>query len=135
MAKKKTRKKVIKPPQPKLSTVFDCPECGHKKSIIIHFNRRDNKGKLLCKSCGVDYEGKLKKAAAFIDIYYEWLDKRELEKKRKEEMRKNDDDEEEEEENEANEENEDDYGKEFDEDDGKEEEEFKDDIADDEESY
>ena len=129
MAKKRSRKKIIKPPQPKLSTVFNCPECGYKKTVVVRFNRRDNKGLLICKRCGVEYEGKLKKASAFIDIYYEWLDKREMEEKKNEKLRKNDEEEEE------NEENEDDYEKEFDEEEGNEEEEFKDNVADDEESY
>lgn len=32
MSKKKTRKRVIKTIAPKVSTVFDCPFCNHKKS-------------------------------------------------------------------------------------------------------
>lgn len=33
MAKKKTRKRIIKAPAPKVSTIFDCPFCEHKKSV------------------------------------------------------------------------------------------------------
>lgn len=33
MSKKKTRKRVIKAVVPKVSTIFDCPFCGHKKTV------------------------------------------------------------------------------------------------------
>ena len=36
MVKKKTRRKVIKPPQPKLDTVFNCYKCGTKKTIEVN---------------------------------------------------------------------------------------------------
>ena len=35
MAKKKSRRKVVKIVQPKVSTVFDCPFCNHKKSVEV----------------------------------------------------------------------------------------------------
>ncbi len=33
MSKKKTRKRVIKTVVPKVSTIFDCPFCNHKKTV------------------------------------------------------------------------------------------------------
>ena len=35
MSKKKSRKRVIKVFEPKLSTVFDCPFCNHKQSVEV----------------------------------------------------------------------------------------------------
>ncbi len=35
MSKKKSRKRVIKTIIPKVSTVFDCPFCNHKKSVHV----------------------------------------------------------------------------------------------------
>ncbi len=35
MSKKKSRKRVIKTIVPKVSTVFDCPFCNHKKSVTV----------------------------------------------------------------------------------------------------
>ena len=80
MAKKRQRKKVYKPPAPKLETQFNCPECGRKKVVEVRFIKRENKGYLRCRACGIEYETKLKKASAFIDVYYDWIDHREQEK-------------------------------------------------------
>ena len=79
MAKKRQRKKVYKPPQPKLETQFNCPECGRKKVVEVHFNKRDNKGYLRCRACGEEYESKLKRASEPIDIYYNWINHRDNE--------------------------------------------------------
>ena len=80
MAKKKQRKKVYKPPAPKLETQFNCPECGHKKVVEVRFMKKENKGYLRCRACGEEYQGKLKRATTPIDIYYEWIDHRDQEK-------------------------------------------------------
>ena len=74
MAKKKQRKKIYKIPEPKLEKVFNCPECGRKKVVEVRFNKKENKGYLRCRACGDNYEAKLKKASAPIDVYYEWID-------------------------------------------------------------
>ena len=80
MAKKKQRKKVYKPPAPKLETQFNCPECGRKKVVEVRFMKKENKGYLRCRACGEEYQGKLKRASTPIDIYYEWIDHRDQEK-------------------------------------------------------
>ena len=82
MAKKRQRKKVYKPPQPKLETQFNCPECGRKKVVEVHFNKRDNKGYLRCRACGEEYESKLKRASEPIDIYYNWINHRDNEREK-----------------------------------------------------
>ena len=82
MAKKKQRKKVFKPPQPKLATLFNCPECGRQKIIEVRMLRKDKKGHLQCRACGVEFETKLKSATTPIDIYYEWIDYREKEQEK-----------------------------------------------------
>ena len=74
MAKKKQRKKIYKIPEPKLEKIFNCPECGRKKVVEVRFNKKENKGYLRCRACGDNYEAKLKKASAPIDVYYEWID-------------------------------------------------------------
>ena len=82
MVKKKTRRKIIKPPQPKLDTVFNCSRCGHKKTVEVKFIRKEKKAFLRCKSCQEKYETNIRPADAYIDIYYRWLDY--LEKKENE---------------------------------------------------
>ena len=91
MAKKKQRKKVYKPPAPKLETQFNCPECGRKKVVEVRFMKKENKGYLRCRACGEEYQGKLKRASTPIDIYYEWIDHRDQEKEeeyKKKQMKK-----------------------------------------------
>ena len=79
MVKKKTRRKIIKPPQPKLDTVFNCPKCDHKKTVAVTFNRKEKTGTLICKNCRRTFETTIRSADAYIDVYYKWID--ELEKK------------------------------------------------------
>ena len=83
MVKKKTRRKVIKPPQPKLDTVFSCYKCGHKKTIEVKFNRKEKLAKLRCKACGLKFETNIRPADAYIDIYYRWIDEIEAKEKKK----------------------------------------------------
>ena len=80
MVKKKTRRKIVKPPQPKLDTVFNCLLCGHKKSVVVKFNRKEKKGYLRCKVCSANFETNIFPADAYIDVYYRWVD--EIEKER-----------------------------------------------------
>ena len=74
MAKKRQRKKIYKIPVPKLEKTFNCPECGRKKVVEVRFNKKENKGYLRCRSCGENFEAKLKRASCPIDVYYEWID-------------------------------------------------------------
>ena len=83
MVKKKSRRKIIKAPVPKLDTVFNCPLCGHKKTVAVVFNKKENIGYLRCKGCKEEYTSNLRRADAYIDIYYRWVD--ELQKKRNKE--------------------------------------------------
>ena len=80
MVKKKTRRKIVKPPQPKLDTVFNCLLCGHKKSVVVKFNRKEKKGYLRCKVCSANFETNIFPADAYIDVFYRWVD--EVEKER-----------------------------------------------------
>ena len=80
MVKKKTRRKIVKPPQPKLDTVFNCFKCGQKKTVAVKFNRREKTAHLQCKSCKIEFDTNIRPADAYIDIYYRWID--ELEKER-----------------------------------------------------
>ena len=82
MVKKKARRKIIKPPQPKLDTVFNCSKCGHKKTVEVKFVKKEKKAYLRCKSCQEKYETNIRPADAYIDIYYRWVDY--LEKKENE---------------------------------------------------
>ena len=83
MVKKKSRRKIIKAPVPKLDTVFNCPLCGHKKTVAVVFNKKENIGYLRCKGCKEEYTSNLRRADAYIDIYYRWVD--ELQKRRNKE--------------------------------------------------
>ena len=108
MAKKRQRKKVYKPPAPKLETQFNCPECGRKKVVEVRFNKKENKGYLRCKACREAFETKLKRASTPIDVYYEWINHRDREKEEGYDKQKNEeggDEYEEGEENEFQEEN------------------------------
>ena len=89
MAKKKQRKKVYKPPAPKLETQFSCPECGRKKVVEVRFIKKENKGYLRCRACGEQYETKLKRASTPIDIYYSWIDERDQKKEKDNDIENN----------------------------------------------
>ena len=90
MVKKNTRRKVIKPPQPKLDTVFNCYNCGTKKTIEVKFDRKEKKATLRCKACGIKFETNIRPADAYIDIYYRWIDDiQEKENKNSDEESKN----------------------------------------------
>ena len=89
MAKKKQRKKVYKPPAPKLETQFSCPECGRKKVVEVRFIKKENKGYLRCRACGEQYETKLKRASTPIDIYYSWIDERDQKKEKENDIENN----------------------------------------------
>ena len=108
MAKKRQRNKVYKPPEPKLETQFNCPECGRKKVVEVRFNKKENKGYLRCRACRETYDTFLKRASTPIDIYYEWINHRDKEKEGEYDKQKNEeggDEYEEGEENEIQEEN------------------------------
>ena len=83
MVKKKSRRKIIKAPVPKLETVFNCPLCGRKKTVAVVFNKKTNDGNLRCKACNEAFSSKLRRADAYIDIYYRWID--DLQKRRNKE--------------------------------------------------
>ena len=108
MAKKGQRRKVYKPLIPKIETQFNCPECGRKRVVDVHFNKKENKGYLRCKACREEYNTNLKRASTPIDIYYEWINHRDKEKEQGYDKQKNEeggDEYEEGEENEIQEEN------------------------------
>ena len=118
MVKKKSRRKIIKAPVPKLDTVFNCPLCGHKKTVAVVFNKKENVGHLRCKGCNEEYTSKLRRADAYIDIYYRWVDylqkrrNKEEEEQQKSEEKYDDEKEEHNEESEGREENENESGNE-----------------------
>ena len=118
MVKKKSRRKIIKAPVPKLDTVFNCPLCGHKKTVAVVFNKKLNVGKLRCKGCNEVYTSNLRRADAYIDIYYRWVDylqkrrNKEEEEQQKSEEKYDDEKEEHNEESEGREENENESGNE-----------------------
>ena len=89
VTKKKQRKKVYKPPAPKLETQFSCPECGRKKVVEVRFIKKENKGYLRCRACGEQYETKLKRASTPIDIYYSWIDERDQKKEKDNDIENN----------------------------------------------
>ena len=115
MVKKKTRRKVIKAPIPKLDTIFNCPLCGQKKTVAVTFDKKINIGYLRCKACKKSYESKIKRADTFIDIYYRWVNQlekdREKELEEEEQLEKSDEESEKEKENDKKEEESEDHEK------------------------
>ena len=85
MVKKKSRRKIIKAPVPKLDTIFNCPLCGQKKTVAVNFIKKENKGFLRCKACKEEFISPLKRADTFIDIYYRWVNSLEKRKEKEEE--------------------------------------------------
>ena len=53
-----------------------------KKVVEVHFDKRENKGYLRCRACGEEFESKLKRASEPIDIYYNWINHRDLEREK-----------------------------------------------------
>ena len=90
MAKKRQRKKIYKIPVPKLEKTFNCPECGRKKVVEVRFNKKEHKGYLRCRACGDEYETKLKRASAPIDVYHQWIDEKDKEREKEYENKIND---------------------------------------------
>ena len=90
MAKKRQRKKIYKIPVPKLEKTFNCPECGRKKVVEVRFNKKEHKGYLRCRACGDEFETKLKRASAPIDVYYQWIDEKDKEREKEYENKIND---------------------------------------------
>ena len=93
MAKKKSRKIIVKPPKPKVPTIFDCPFCGNKKCITVKLNRKSNVAELKCKSCSTNYNNSINNLTEPVDVFYAWLE--ECKKVNSEELKKEEKEEEE----------------------------------------
>lgn len=72
------RKRATKPPPkkkaPKLDTIFDCPYCGHEKTVDCVIDKSTSIGKVKCRICGVSHESVINKLEEAIDVYANWID-------------------------------------------------------------
>lgn len=72
------RKRATKPPPKKktakLDRVFDCPFCGHEKSVDCVIERDVKVGKVECRVCGVKYKSTVHHLEEEIDVYSKWID-------------------------------------------------------------
>lgn len=72
------RKRATKPPpkrkSAKLEKIFDCPFCGHEKTVDCVLERDINIGKVECRICTVKYSTHIHRLEEEIDVYSKWID-------------------------------------------------------------
>lgn len=72
------RKRATKPPPKKkaakLEKIFDCPFCGHEKTVEVAIERDINVGKVECRVCGVKFSALINRLEEEIDVYSKWID-------------------------------------------------------------
>lgn len=71
---RRRKKKVIKIVKPKIPEVFTCPICG-SKSLTVKVDKKKQKGKVVCGSCGVTWETDIQGYEEKIDLYHMFFDK------------------------------------------------------------
>lgn len=74
MAKKKSRKQVIKNKQETVSTIFDCPFCSNKKTVEVLINKKELRAEIKCRVCTSHWSRKWNNLIEPIDVYSEWID-------------------------------------------------------------
>lgn len=72
------RKRATKPPPKakaaKLDVIFDCPFCGHEKTVDCTIERDISVGKVECRVCGVKHSSTINKLEEAVDVYANWID-------------------------------------------------------------
>lgn len=83
MGKRKSRAKVV-PKKKVLKTpkVFQCPFCNHEGSVEFTVDREYNIGTVRCRVCHAQFQAEMKGLTEAIDVYSDWIDQCELEKRR-----------------------------------------------------
>lgn len=72
--RKRATKPAPKKKSAKLPTVFDCPYCGHEKSVDCIIEKGSSIGRVKCRTCGVSYECVINKLEEAVDVYANWID-------------------------------------------------------------
>lgn len=76
MGKRKSRKKPIqKPKKPVLDRVFNCPFCGHEKTVDCTISKSKGIGSVSCRVCQASYTAEVTHLDEAVDVYAEWIDK------------------------------------------------------------
>jgi transcription elongation factor Elf1 len=74
MGKKKVKRKSVTRKKPKLDSQFNCLFCNNEKSIDCKLDRKNSKGYLSCRVCGVAWECEISYLSEAVDIYSDWVD-------------------------------------------------------------
>lgn len=73
MGRRKSRRKISTRPRKTLPKVFQCPRCG-TLSVNVSINKKDNKTRVVCSSCGLVEEFDYKEYYHSVDYYAKFLD-------------------------------------------------------------
>ncbi|OIR57637.1 MAG: Elf1-like putative transcription elongation factor [Amphiamblys sp. WSBS2006] len=72
MGKRKTTEKVRKRPRPKVPTVFNCPVCYKKNTVVCKIDK--HRATVRCRECGAQKEFVSAPLDEKIDVYTKWVD-------------------------------------------------------------
>uniref|UniRef100_A0A6B2LUW7 Transcription elongation factor 1 homolog n=1 Tax=Arcella intermedia TaxID=1963864 RepID=A0A6B2LUW7_9EUKA len=77
MGKRKSRKKPKpKPKDPGMPTTFDCPYCVHPGAVECTIRKKEGRGFVSCRVCGVRSSPiEITRLTSAVDIYNDWIDK------------------------------------------------------------
>ena len=74
MAKKKTRKQIVKKPGLKLETRFDCPICSHENVDHCKLVSKVKRGYANCSVCNATFSCEISNIDNPVDVYHNWID-------------------------------------------------------------
>jgi transcription elongation factor Elf1 len=80
--KRKSSKPPPKKVAPKLAKLFTCPFCNNEKSVSAKLDYDSGMGKVTCETCNANYEARITTLSEPIDVYSDWIDACEAEKKK-----------------------------------------------------
>jgi len=81
--RKSSRRKPIAKPRAKLASTFDCVFCQADASVSVKIDRIERSALLRCQACKREWLKKdLKRVEETVDVYYEWVDELEEERRR-----------------------------------------------------
>ncbi|MGQ4914507.1 MAG: hypothetical protein ACP6IU_07105 [Candidatus Asgardarchaeia archaeon] len=74
MGRRRKGRKIEKRVKPKLPTVFECPNCGHR-SVYVEMNKKEGFAIVSCGSCGLTAQVKIYEISEPVDAYGDFVDK------------------------------------------------------------
>ncbi|KAI5170951.1 hypothetical protein NEFER03_0353 [Nematocida sp. LUAm3] len=84
MARKKPTRSVRKKVTKKEENRFPCPECNRESVVQCRVDHQKKTGRASCAACSYTFECPTNNLSQAIDVYTEWLDEKEAQKKRRE---------------------------------------------------